>query len=241
MRKVLYILYQPYKWLIFLPFGILNTLFFSIIAFLIASLISQKAGGYCGTIWARVNAFFTPVFVTVSGKENINKHTSYIVVANHQSNYDIFLIYGWLGIDFKWVMKMELRKVPGIGISCEKIGHIFIDRTNTQVAIESMNKVKQKLVNGTSVVIFPEGSRSKTGEMGPYKRGAFRLAFDIGLPILPITLIGTHDILPAKTFNLFPGKAKMIIHKPIDITKYSIEEIDKLMKDTSEIISAPLK
>jgi 1-acyl-sn-glycerol-3-phosphate acyltransferase len=241
MRKILYILYQPYKWLIFLPFLIINTLVSSIFALFTASFISQKAGGYFGVIWARLNAFFTPVFVSVSGKENIKKNTSYIIVSNHQSHYDIFLIYGWLGIDFKWVMKMELRKIPGLGISCEKIGHIFIDRSNTQVAIESMNKVKQKLVNGTSVVIFPEGTRSTTGVMSPFKRGAFRLAFDIGLPILPITLIGTKDILPAKTINLFPGKVQMIIHEPIAITKYSVEEIDKLITDVSNVISAPLK
>jgi len=240
MRKLLYILYQPYKWLFFFPFLIVNTLFFSLIGLLIA-LFSQKTGGYCGVVWARLNAFLTPMFVKVTGRENIQKNTSYIIVLNHQSYYDIFLIYGWIGIDIKWVMKMELRKIPGLGICCEKIGHIFIDRTNTQVAIESMNKVKKKLVNGTSVVIFPEGTRSKTKELGAFKRGAFRLAFDLGLPILPITLIGTKEILPSNMFNLLPGNAQMIIHKPVDINKYSLEEINTLMKDVSDIISAPLK
>ena len=241
MRKLLYILYLPYKWLVFVPFLIINTLIFSFIAILISAFINQKAGGYCGRIWARVNAFFTPMMVSVSGKENIEKNTSYIIVANHQSHYDIFLVYGWLGIDIKWIMKKELRKVPGLGISCEKMGHIFIDRSNTQVAIESMNKVKEKLVGGTSVVIFPEGTRSKTGELSSFKRGAFRLALDVNLAILPVTLIGTKDILPTQSMRLFPGKVKMIIHKPMSVTNYTEEDIDKLIVEVSTVIAAPLK
>lgn len=240
MRKLLYILYQPYKWLFFFPFLLVNTMFFSIMGVLI-SLYSQKAGSYSGVLWARLNMFLTPVFVKVSGKENIQKETSYVIVLNHQSYYDIFLIYGWIGIDFKWVMKMELRKIPGLGISCEKIGHIFIDRSNTQIAIESMNKVKQKLVNGTSVVIFPEGTRSKTHQLGEFKRGAFRMAIDLGLPILPITLVGTKETLPYNMLDVLPGTAQMIIHKPIEISKYSLEDIATLMMDVSEIIAVPLK
>ena len=240
MRNQFHILYQPYKWLFFFPFLVTNTLFFSLIGLLI-SLFSKKAGGYCGVLWARLNMIVTPVFLKVLGRENIQKNTSYIIVLNHQSYYDIFLIYGWLGIDIKWVMKQELRKIPGFGICCEKIGHIFIDRSNTQVAIESMNKVKQKLVNGTSVVIFPEGTRSKTQKLGTFKRGAFRMAFDVGLPILPITLIGEKGILPYNLFDLLPGKARMIIHKPVDVKKYALDDLNTLMMDVSNIISAPLK
>jgi 1-acyl-sn-glycerol-3-phosphate acyltransferase len=241
MRKLLYILYQPYKWLFFIPFFFINILFFGSIGTIIATFISPKAGGkFAGAIWARTNAFFTPIMVSVSGKENIQKNTSYIVIPNHQSYYDIFVIYGWIGIDIKWVMKKELRKIPGLGIASEKIGHIFLDRSNKKQALDSLNKAKQKLVNGTSVVMFPEGTRSVTGQLNPFKRGAFKLAFDLGLPILPVTLIGTKDILPADSMNIFPGKVQMIIHQPIDITKYSEEDVKLLMDYVSEIISKPL-
>lgn len=242
MRKIIYILYQPYKWLFFFPFIILNTLFFGSLGVIIASFISQKAGGrFAGAIWARTNALFTPMFVSVSGKEHIQKNTSYIIIPNHQSYYDIFLIYGWLGIDIKWVMKKELRKIPGLGIASEKIGHIFLDRSNNKEALESLNQAKQKLVGGSSIVIFPEGTRSATGEIQPFKRGAFKLAFDLGLPILPVTLIGTKDILPTNSFNLLPGNVCMVIHEPIDIKKYPEDEVRKLMADVSAIISKPMK
>lgn len=242
MRKITYLFYQPYKWLFFFPFIIFNTLFFGLLGVIIASLISQKAGGrFAGAIWARTNAFFTPMFVSVSGKEKIQKNTSYIIIPNHQSYYDIFLIYGWLGIDIKWVMKKELRKIPGLGIASEKIGHIFLDRSNNKEALDSLNQAKKKLINGSSIVIFPEGTRSATGDIQPFKRGAFKLAFDLGLPILPVTLIGTKDILPTNSFNLLPGKVSMVIHEPIDIKKYSEEDVRKLMSEVSAIISKPLK
>jgi 1-acyl-sn-glycerol-3-phosphate acyltransferase len=240
MKKLLYILYQPYKWLFFL-FLIVNTLLFSIVAIVLSVLINQRVSGYCGTAWSRLNSFFTPMLVSVSGKENIGKNTSYVIVPNHQSYYDIFLIYGWLGLYIRWVMKMELRKVPVFGICCEKMGHIYIDRSSTQAAVESLNTAKKNLIDGSSVIMFPEGTRTVTGELGPFKKGAFRMAFDLGIPLLPITIMGTKDILPTQSLKLFPGKAKMIVHEPVDITKYTPDDMERLMADVRAIIEGPLK
>jgi len=240
MAKFYFFLYQPYKWFFFIPFLAINTLLFATIAVAIA-FINPKAASLVGVAWARVNSFFTPMFVEVTGREHIDKNTSYVIIPNHQSYYDVLLMYGWIGIDFKWVMKQELRKVPGLGIACEKIGHIFLDRTNKKGALETLNKTKAKLINGTSVIIFPEGTRSKTGQLNPFKRGAFNLALNLQLPILPVTLIGTKNILPADSFNILPGKVKMIIHPPINIKDYKEEDMIKLMNDTKDIIAAPLK
>ncbi len=235
-------LYQPYKWLFFLPFIFINTLIFGVIAVLVSALINQRIGSYFGgVIWSRVNGYFTPMFVKVFGKENIDPSKSYVIISNHQSIYDIFLVYGWLGIDIKWVMKKELAKIPGVGFGSKKVGHIFLDRSNSRVAMESLNDAKRKLVNGTSVVIFPEGTRSETGQIGPFKKGAFKLAFDLGLPILPITIIGTKDILPSGTINLKPGNAKMIIHKPIDIHHYTEDQMKEIIQVTRDIISSPIQ
>lgn len=241
-NKILYVLYQPYKWLFFLPFIFVNTLIFGVIAVLVSALINQRIGSYFGgVIWSRVNGYFTPMFVKVFGKENIDPKKSYVIISNHQSIYDIFLVYGWLGIDIKWVMKKELAKIPGVGFGSKKVGHIFLDRSNSRVALESLNDAKRKLVNGTSVVIFPEGTRSETGQVGTFKKGAFRLAFDLGLPILPITIIGTKDILPTGTINLKPGRAKMIIHKPIDIHDYTEDQMKEIIQVSRDIISKPLQ
>lgn len=240
-NKLLYVLYQPYKWLFFLPFALINTFFFGIMAVLVSTFINQRVGSYFGgVIWSKLNGYLTPMLVKVTGKEHIQKGTSYVIVSNHQSIYDIFLIYGWLGIDIKWVMKKELAKVPGVGFGSKKVGHIFLDRSNSRVALETLNQAKQKLVNGTSVVIFPEGTRSITGQPGTFKKGAFRLALDLKLPILPLTLMGTNHIMPTGTLDIKPGKATLVIHKPIEIQNYNDDNIRELMEKTHEIIAGPL-
>lgn len=241
MRKLLFIVYQPYKWLIYVPFLIVSTLVFGALAVILSALISQQVGSFIGgVIWARLNSYLTPIFVKVIGKENIDKNQSYVVVVNHQSLFDIFVLYGWLGIDFKWVLKQELRKIPGLGIGCEKVGHIFIDRSNPQQAINSINAAKQKIVNGTSVVFFPEGTRGADGTLGEFKKGAFMFAIETGVPLLPVTIINTGSILPPHTLNLLPGWAKIIIHKKIDVTGYTTENIDGLMSKARNAILSGL-
>jgi len=180
------------------------------------------------------------MLVSVEGKENIDPTTSYIIVSNHQSALDIFLVYGWLGIDIKWVMKKELRKIPGIGFGSAKVGHIFLDRSNKRAAVESLAIAKRKLVNGTSVVIFPEGTRSDSGIPGNFKRGAFKLAIDLNLPVLPVSLINTRNVLPNNTMNIRPGKVKMVIHEPIGISKFSDENMAELISRTREQICSEL-
>jgi 1-acyl-sn-glycerol-3-phosphate acyltransferase len=241
MEKILRIIYQPYKWLIFVPFLAISTIFFGSLTIPMAVLTNSRITSFvCGTIWARLNGYLTPMLVNVTGRENVVKTQSYVIVANHQSQYDIFVIYGWLGIDFKWVMKQELRKVPGIGIGCEKVGHIFIDRSNHEKALASLQTAKEKIVNGTSVIFFPEGTRSKDGSLGEFKKGAFKMAIDLKLPILPITIIGTNKILPPNSLNLFPGKALMIIHKPIDTTGYTDANLDELVRLTHRVVESGL-
>lgn len=230
MKKILFVLYQPYKWLFFVPFLVVSTLVFGITAALLAIFVSPKIGSFIGgVLWARINSYLTPMFVSVTGREKVDKKQSYVIVSNHQSHYDIFVLYGWVGVDFKWVMKHELRKIPGLGIGCEKIGHIFIDRSSHEKALASINSAKEKIVNGTSVIFFPEGTRSQTGELGQFKKGAFKMAIDLGLPVLPVTLLGTKDILPSNTMNLLPGRVKMIIGNPIPIEGYSDDNILELM------------
>ncbi len=241
LRKLLIIVYLPYRWLFYLPFFFVNTLFFGILAVVLATLVNERLGSYYGgVIWSRFNSFLVPMLVTVKGRENIKPQTSYIIVSNHQSVFDIFLVYGWMGLDIKWVMKKELRKIPGIGFGSAKVGHIFLDRSHKRAAVESLAHAKRKLVNGTSVVIFPEGTRSKTGTPGSFKRGAFRLALDLNLPLLPVTLLNTNKIMPSGTLNILPGRVKMVIHKPIDVNGFSESNMKDLIDKTRDQICSLL-
>jgi 1-acyl-sn-glycerol-3-phosphate acyltransferase len=233
-------IYQIYKWLVVLPVLITSTLICGTFATLIAWLFSPRAGSYCGVLWSRINCFFTPMTVNVIGAENIEPGTSYVVTSNHQSHYDIYVLYGWLGVDFKWVMKKELEKVPVLGFACKVLGHIYIDRSDTKKAVESINAAKTKIVNGTSVLFFPEGTRSPDGEITPFKKGAFKFAIDLGIPILPVTINGTKKVLPKGSLDLMPGGATMIIHKPISVKDYHEKNMNELMDKTRMIINTSL-
>jgi 1-acyl-sn-glycerol-3-phosphate acyltransferase len=242
MKKILVFLYQFYKWLFLFPFFIINSILFGIVAVIVSLLINEKVGSYIGGVmWANLNCILTPVFIKVKGRKNIRKSHSYVIVVNHQSSYDIIVLYARLGIDFKWVMKKEIRKIPGVGFGSQAIGHIFIDRSSSKAAISSINAAKSKIKDGTSVVIFPEGTRSKTHEMLPFKKGAFWFAFDLNLPILPVTINGTRKIMPSGSLNLLPGNAEIIIHSPIDIGNYDQKDMVDLIAHTRKIITSGLK
>jgi len=243
LRKLFVLLYQPYKWLFLIPVILIFTFFFGIAAVVVSSLINQKAGSYVGgALWSRFIIMLTPVFVKVKGLDNIKKGTSYIIIPNHQSFYDVFAIYGWLGLDIKWLMKKELAKIPGVGFGSRKVGHIFLDRSNQQAAVKSYKEAKRKLVNGTSVVIFPEGTRSKNGKLLPFKRGAYKLAFDLNLPLLPVTINGSKNILPAGSFSkILPGNISITVHPPIEIKDLNDKHISEIMDKSKGIISSALE
>ena len=233
-------LYQIYKWVVFIPVFVIASIVFSIGAGLLAMLVSPRVGSMSGAMWAKTVALFTPMRVEVAGKENIKKGQSYVIVANHQSAYDIFALYGFLDIDFRWIMKKELRHAFFIGPASAKVGHIFIDRSSPKAAYESIKEAKSKLVNGTSVVVFPEGTRSGGNSVKRFKTGAFRIAEELELPILPVTIKDTHKIYSGGTFNVHPGKVSLTINPCIDTAKYK-GDIRKLMDITKERLVGPIR
>lgn len=229
-------LYQPYKWLVYIPFVVASTVFFGILAIVLSFFNKRFSSQVGGSLWARLNGTLIPMTVRVTGRSNIKKNQSYVIVANHQSFVDIFIMYGWLGLDIRWVMKAELRKVPVLGIACKRVGHIFVNRSNTKESLDSINQAKKDIVNGTSVIFFPEGTRSKTGEFGRFKKGAFKFAFDLNLSILPVTIKGAREILPPGGMNLKPGSVQMIIHPPVETAQHNEETISGLMDYVKNII-----
>jgi 1-acyl-sn-glycerol-3-phosphate acyltransferase len=195
--------------------------------------------------WAHLNLAVSFVGVDVEGLEKIDHSQSYVIAANHQSLYDIYVLYGFTGIDAKWVMKKELRRIPFLGLSAEKMGHIIIDRSSPEQAIETINIAKQRITNGISVVFFPEGTRSRDGNLLPFKKGAFRLALDLGLPILPISIHGSRDVLPSDTMELTPGRIRMVIHDPIPLPRETDPgngtAVMNLLTDTRQVLTDALR
>lgn len=217
--KVLYILYQ---YLIGFPLIVLSTLFTAIFTIICFPWKNGKAPRAVQVFWSRsvIRLLLLPIKVT--GTENVDPKQSYVFVANHQSFLDVFAVYGWLPNNFKWLMKKEIRKVPFVGTACAVAGHIFVDRSNPRAALQSMEKVKKELVDGISTVIFPEGTRTKTGEIGRFKQGAFKIAMDMELPVVPITLNGFYKAMPSGQPFANPfSRLSLHIGEPIDISKFT--------------------
>ena len=217
--KPLYIIYQ---YLIAFPLIIVVTLFTAIFTILCFPWKNGKAPRAVQVFWSRSVLWFLLIPIKVTGQENVAPKQSYVFVANHQSFLDVFAVYGWLPNNFKWLMKKEIRKVPFVGTACAVAGHIFVDRSNPRAALQSMDHIKKELVDGISTVIFPEGTRTKTGEMGRFKQGAFKIAMDMGLPVVPLSLGGFFKAMPSgQAFANPRARVSLHIGKPIDISQFN--------------------
>ncbi len=221
LKKAGRILYSIYYWLFYIPFMAVMTVLAALVTTVMCTFFNDKIWGfYPSKIWAMLMCYVAFVRVDVKGREHIEKNQSYVFVANHQSMFDIYAIYGWLNVPFKWIMKKELEAIPFVGKACKSAGHIFIPRGQTKAAKKCIDEAKKKLVNGLSVVIFPEGSRTHTGEVGAFKRGAFQIATDLQLPIIPITIKGAFEVMPRNSSVVHPQKIELIIHPKVETSHY---------------------
>ncbi len=223
--KYFYIIYQ---YLIAIPLFLILTVITAIVTIVTIPWKNSEVVHKFQQFWARCFCWFLFIKVEVTGLENIQKGQSYVFVSNHQSMTDVFTIYGWLPVVFKWIMKAELRKVPFVGGACKAAGHIFIDRSSRAAAKNSILKAKEVLHDGICIVIFPEGTRTKTGQVGRFKRGAFSIASDLQLPIVPISLTGCYEIWPSGRVYATHGKIHMHISAPMITEEYNDEEIEKV-------------
>ncbi len=240
-HRILRLLYKPYKYLVYAPLLGLSTCLFVGMGVVMLPFTGDLVVNRTVLVWwARFNCFMVPMRATVMGREHIERGRSYIIVSNHQSLLDSILLVAQLKTDIKWVMKNELRKVPVFGYAAEKGGQILIDRSNHKAAYESLERARDKLAGGTSIMVLPEGTRSRTGRMGEFKKGAFWLALNLRLPVLPVTISGTREVLPPDTLDLFPGRVRMVIHEPVDIGAYDESSMDRLISDVRGIIQRGL-
>ncbi len=229
-----------YQYLIALPIFLVLTILTAIFTLILYPIFPKsRLANRPAEWWSRLTCYLFFIRVELIGADKIDTSQSYVFISNHQSSFDIFALYGWMPHVFKWVMKAELKKIPLVGSACKIAGHVFIDRSNPVAALESMQEAESKLVNGTSIVIFPEGTRTKTGKVGRFKKGAFRIAQDLSLPIVPITIKGSYERFPRGTYYVRPGKIQLIIHAPIDSMKY-VDNMQKLMQEGRGIIEGEL-
>ncbi len=175
-------------------------------------------------MWGKIILFLSGVEVELFGLENIEKGRPYIFAANHQSQFDIFALMGRFEADFRWLAKLELFQIPLFGYALRKAGNIPVDRAHGRKALKSLGEAAKKIAAGTSVIIFPEGTRSPDGKLLPFKAGTMVLAIKAGVPVVPMSISGTHAILPKKKLFTKPGKVVIRVGKPIDTAGYKVKQ-----------------
>lgn len=235
------ILYRIYQILIMIPLLAVATVIAAVVTVIGSALgFGRWWGYYPQVLWAKLFCWLAFVRVTVKGRENIDPKVSYVFVANHQGAYDIFTVYGYLGHNFRWMMKQSLRKIPFVGWACAWSRQIFVDNSSASATRRTMQEAEQQLSGGMSLVVFPEGARSWTGKMSRFKKGAFRLAIEFNLPVVPLTIDGAFDVLPR--FKKMPnsGHICLTIHKPI-YPSADGHDLSELMEESYREIEGGLR
>lgn len=188
--------------------------------------------------WARSILFASRIRVQIKGEKRLDHDGAYIYMANHQSNFDIPVLLGHLKVQFRWLAKIELFRIPLFGLAMRRVGYISIDRSNRQRAIQSLKQAARIIRGGVSVMIFPEGTRSLEFHMKDFKKGGFILAIESGVPIVPVVIHGTFAIMPKTRFRMEPGPVCMEILAPIETSAYTVDQKDELMAEVHAVMEA---
>ncbi len=238
LKKALLFIYQV---LIFMPVLIISTIVTALVVMIGCTFGNNKFWGYVPPkYWSKIICRIALCSIKVKGLEKLDKNASYVFTPNHQSAFDIFLIYGYLNYNIKWVQKHTLRKIPFVGKASEIAGHVFVNQSSLKSMLETIRKAEEELQDGVSMVIFPEGSRTYDGKMTKFKKGAFIIAKEMKLPIVPVTLNGPFNVMKIHTYLINPGKMELIIHDPIPTEGIVDEEIPALVDKTRNIIHQSL-
>ena len=238
MKRLLYILYSLF---IATPIWVVITIFTALVVVIAALCGDTKWTSYWfPKYWSKSACLLYLIRVRVEGRENLDRRQSYIFLANHQGYWDAFLIYGYLGWPFKWMMKEYLRKIPFVGYACYKSKQIYVGESRASIT-RAIRMAEQTLTDGMSMTIFPEGTRTSDGRLGSFKRGAFMLANEINLPIVPITINGSYNVLNRHDRWIHPGTMTMTIHRPITTADREGMDSKSVMNLVWETINKDLK
>lgn len=185
---------------------------------------------YCAVPWAKGILQVCGIKVKVKGKAGLNPSVPRIYMVNHQSFFDIFILLAHLPVNFKFILKQELMRIPLLGPAMKGARYIAIERDDPRKAVESMNQAAEKIKDGASVLIFPEGTRSRDGRLQPFKKGGFSLAVKAGCDIVPVVIIGSARIASKGSLRIQKGWVKMHIGNPVLLSGSTKRDVPRIME-----------
>ncbi|HEY2931637.1 MAG TPA: lysophospholipid acyltransferase family protein [Acidobacteriota bacterium] len=189
----------------------------------------------CARIWARFILWISGVTIRVAGLERIGAGP-YIFACNHQSFFDIFAILAGIPVPFRFFAKESLFRVPFLGWHLRRAGHLPVDRSNARAAYASFQSAAERVRSGTSVLIFPEGSRSETGEVGAFRKGSLRLSVASGVPVMPLAVYGSRFVLPKGSMLISPGEIDLSVGRLIEPSDVTLKDKDRLVEEVRSCI-----
>jgi 1-acyl-sn-glycerol-3-phosphate acyltransferase len=191
-------------------------------------------------LWARLLIKGVGCRVAVKGQEHLQSGATYVFASNHASAFDIMALLAVLPANFRWIAKKELFTIPLFGHSMHRAGYIPIDRSDNRAAMASLQTAARRIKEGASVVIFPEGTRSTDGHLLPFKPGGFLLAMRAGAPVVPLAIVGSHQVLPPKSLLINPGPIEVRLGQPIPTASLKAEDREGLCQAARQQVLALL-
>jgi 1-acyl-sn-glycerol-3-phosphate acyltransferase len=205
------------------------------------SLTGLNATHRVGIFWGKSCLILAGVKLRIQGANHIPKNQPVIYVSNHQSNFDIPIIYAGLPLQFRWLAKKELFKIPLFGLAMQRSGYIPIDRSDRHKTMQSINAATKRIQEGASVVIFPEGTRTPDGKLRPFKKGALLLAIKAKVPVVPMTIRGSYQIQQRNSIKIHGGKPEVIFSPPLNTADLATNQIGELTAQIHDQIAANLE
>ncbi|HEX8709389.1 MAG TPA: lysophospholipid acyltransferase family protein [Pyrinomonadaceae bacterium] len=195
----------------------------------------------CAQIWCRLIARTAGARVRVYGAENIRPDVSYVFLSTHQSYMDIPAMLGYLPAQLRIAAKKVLFRIPFMGWHLTRAGHIPIDRSSTEEAVASMKRAADYLHDGICAFIFPEGTRSRDGRLQSFKKGGFKLAIQAGAPIIPVTILGSRQLLPPDSIIFRPGSIEMYVDPPLPTAGLTDADLNALMRTVYDAMARHIR
>lgn len=186
--------------------------------------------------WAKSALSLNGSVINVTGIENVPKTGGVLFIANHQSNFDIPILIGFVPRDKGFISKVEFLKIPVFSRWMKYIGCVFIDRGDARQSLIALNQAVERLRKGHSMVIFPEGTRSMDGTVGQFKSGSAKIALKAKVPIVPVTINGSINIMPKGTSSIKPANVKVIVSPPLFLDTLPEKDANDITEKVRNII-----